>query len=386
MAKKLVWGKFSTDHLRVDEEDDIYESFPFLGLEGMSMVKLNQLCIGENSVRGIKVYESSKKVGLESSLFHGWDRTSWPIPFIDTENRKEVFDRRHTVTVLRELNTSVNIADDVPGAEYIRVFPTDGGVFNEFTDQSILTMAAMWGNVFGPTVDDSKDHQYETSVARIIKNELDDDYREYHGLDPIEEDLINKSFIREVLKYMGCFDRYNHNDTTINRIAGRILDALTSEDSVVGKLGQNNNEEDVLEFIKNSPDWKDHNTDDDKYIYVVQQIRDTDTFCFTYAERLLTRVCNNEKKSPQKITKVLIWNKSEANDPKKIVAARKRFKSRLNSSYQARRNNALEPVEKILNQKMIPYKQLSELKLEVWSMNQIEGEDEPFEMAFDTEE
>ena len=41
-------------------------------------------------------------------------------------------------------------------------------------------MAAMWGNVFGPTVDDSKDHQYETSVARIIKNELDDDYREYH--------------------------------------------------------------------------------------------------------------------------------------------------------------------------------------------------------------
>ena len=48
MAKKLVWGKFSTDHLRVDEEDDIYESFPFLGLEGMSMVKLNQLCIGVN--------------------------------------------------------------------------------------------------------------------------------------------------------------------------------------------------------------------------------------------------------------------------------------------------------------------------------------------------
>ena len=84
--------------------------------------------------------------------------------------------------------------------------------------------------------------------------------------------ILNKSFIREVLKYMGCFERYNHNDTTINRIAGRILDALTSEDSVVGKLGQNNNEEDVVKFVKNSPDWQDHNTEDDKYIYVVQQV------------------------------------------------------------------------------------------------------------------
>ena len=41
--------------VEVEEEDDIYESFPFLELEGMSMVKLNQLCIGENSVRGIKI-------------------------------------------------------------------------------------------------------------------------------------------------------------------------------------------------------------------------------------------------------------------------------------------------------------------------------------------
>lgn len=350
------------------------------------MVKLNELQIGDNAVRGLNDTVSQKVVGLSGSLFYGWDRTSWPIPFVQIAENKEAFDRRHTVKVCNKIAETIQAANDVPGAEYERSYPSNVGVFNAFLDKSILTMAAMWGNVYGPIVEDTKDHMFETACVRIIKDEQTYSLRPRYGLEPHEEDLANKAFIKTLLKYMGCYQRYNNNEMVINRIAGRIYDALQDENSVVGKLGKNNNEEEIEKFIDDSPDWKPHNTEDDNYIYVVQQIRDKDTFCYTYAERLLTRVCQNEKSKPNKITKVLVWNKIEGSQAKKVVAARNMFKKRLNSSWQGRRNNALEPVEQLLQKDIVPRKKLSNLKLEIWNMHQIDGEDEPFEMAFDTEE
>ena len=391
MAKKLRWGSFSTDDLVINQEDDIFAPFPFLSLIGLLMVKLNELHITENAVRGLNDTVSQKIVGLTGSLFYGWDRTSWPIPFVQLPELKEAFDRRHTVKVCRSIADKVQAANDVPAAEYKRVYPSNGGVFNSFLDTSILTMAAMWGNVHGPIVEDTKDHMFETACKRIIDDEQgDDSKRPLYGLEPHDENLIDKNFIRTLLKYMGCYQRYNNNEMVVNRIVGRVYDALQDEDSVVGKLGKNNNEEDIDKFINNSPDWGVHNTEDDNYIYVVQQIRDTDTFCYTYAERLLTRVCQNEKLKPNKITKVLIWNKSEASEAKKIVASRNKFKKRLNSSWQARRDNVLAPLNASnggpVGENYMISKKLSDLKVEIWNMHQIEGEDEPFEMAFDTEE
>ena len=83
MAKKLPWGSFSHEDLVINHEDDIYTRFPFLSLVGLLMVKLNELRIGDNAVRGIKDTVSQKLVGLAGSLFYGWDRTSWPIPFMN---------------------------------------------------------------------------------------------------------------------------------------------------------------------------------------------------------------------------------------------------------------------------------------------------------------
>jgi len=386
MAKKLPWGSFSTNDLVINKEDDIYSPFPFLNLVGLKMVKLNELQIGDNAVRGLNDTVSQKVVGLSGSLFYGWDRTSWPIPFVQIAENKEAFDRRHTVKVCNKIAETIQAANDVPGAEYERSYPSNAGVFNAFLDKSILTMAAMWGNVYGPIVEDTKDHMFETACVRIIKDEQTYSLRPRYGLEPHEEDLANKAFIKTLLKHMGCYQRYNNNEMVINRIAGRIYDALQDENSVVGKLGKNNNDEEIEKFIDDSPDWKPHNTEDDNYIYVVQQIRDTDTFCYTYAERLLTRVCQNEKSKPNKITKVLVWNKIEGSQAKKVVAARNMFKKRLNSSWQGRRNNALEPVEQLLQKDIVPRKKLSNLKLEIWNMHQIDGEEDPFEMAFDIEE
>ena len=377
MAKKLPWGSFSHEDLRVDREDDIYQNFPFLNFIGMLMVKINELRIGDNAVRSIQDTLSQKIVGLTGSLFNGWDRTSWPIPFvkIDTEDTqdKEAFDRRHTIKVCRGFKH----VDEVPGAEYERVYPKNGGIFNEFDFNSILTMAAMWGNVFGPIVEDTKEHNYETACVNILKVEKN----------KTDENLLTKPFVRSMLKYMGCFQRYNNNNTVINRIAGRVLDALKDPENVTGKLAINNNRSSVDKFIDESDDWQPHNTENDNFFFEVITIQDNDSFAHTYAEKLLTRVCKrqNDEKTRQKITKVLLYNESNSNNPRKIVDSRLKFKDRLNSSWTIRRDNVLTPVLGLFNFD-IHVQKLSDLNLEIWNFHQIEDEDEPFEMAFDKEE
>ena len=343
----------------------------------MLMVKINELRIGDNAVRSIQDTLSQKIVGLTGSLFNGWDRTSWPIPFvkIDTEDTqdKEAFDRRHTIKVCRGFKH----VDEVPGAEYERVYPKNGGIFNEFDFNSILTMAAMWGNVFGPIVEDTKEHNYETACVNILKVEKN----------KTDENLLTKPFVRSMLKYMGCFQRYNDNSTVINRIAGRVLDALKDPENVTGKLAINNNRSSVDKFIDESDDWQPHNTENDNFFFEVITIQDNDSFAHTYAEKLLTRVCKrqNDEKTRQKITKVLLYNESNSNNPQKIVASRLKFKDRLNSSWTIRRDNVLTPVLGLFNFD-IHVQKLSDLNLEIWNFHQIEDEDEPFEMAFDKEE
>lgn len=375
MAKKLPWGTFSTDDLVIDCEDDIYASFPFLGLVNLLMVKIKELRIGDNAVRGIKDTVNQKLVGLSGSLFYGWDRTSWPVPFfrVDTIEiqDKEAFDRRHTVKVCRN-NQAV---EELPGAEYERIRPENGGIFNDFLDQSILTMAAMWGNVYGPIAEDTKDYMFETACIHIIRDEID-----RH-----DEDLLTRSFVRSLLKFMGCYTRYNDNTTVVERIVTKILDSLRDPEAVVGQLTINNNESDLENFIKNSNDWGNDNTETDTHVFIIITIQDNKSLAQTYAEKLLTRVCKIEKDEPLKTIKVMLYNKENSNNAKKIVAARIKIKEALNNSWYTRRDNVLLPVEQIVQPVMLDNyrKKLSDLNLEIWNMNQLDDEDEPFEMSFD---
>ena len=372
MAKKLPWGSFSHEDLVIDEQDDIYELFPFLSLVGILMVKVNELRIGDNAVRGIKDTVNQKLVGLSGSLFYGWDRTSWPIPFMNIHKIKEAFDRRHTVKVCRN-NPQ---AAEAPGAEYKRVYPENGGVYNDFLDKSILTMAAMWGNVFGPIAEDTKDYMFVTACVSIIRDEI-----ERHD----DSDILTRPFVRNLLRYMGCYTRYNDNEMVVERIVTKVLDSLRDPETVVGQLTINNNKSDLETFINNSDDWKDHNIETDTHFYIVRTIQDNISLCQAYAEKLLTTVCLFEKKHPEKIVKVILWNEENANNAKKIVSSRIKFKDSLNRAWTARRDNVLLPVEQILNKDIVPHKKLNDLNLEIWNMNQLDDEDEPFEMAFDTD-
>tara|TARA_A100001391_G_scaffold189998_1_gene161951 strand:- start:63 stop:1232 length:1170 start_codon:yes stop_codon:yes gene_type:complete len=383
MAKKLPWGSFSHEDLRVDHEDDIYSSFAFLKLKVMTMVELSELRISDNAVRGIKDTVSQKLVGLSGSLFYGWDRTSWPVPFMIVNGELIVFDRRHTVKVCRNItNQSVQKISSLPGAEYVRHYPKNGGIINDFSDRSILILAAMYGNVHGPIADDTRDYMFETACIQIISNE-----ENRHG-EEVSSKITTRQFVRDLLKHMGCFTRYNNNDMVINRIVTKVLDSFKDPQTQKGKLTINNNPSDLDDFITRSEDWGHSNTSNDTTVFSVLRIHDNDAHNRTYAERLLHTACKLEANLPEgqnpKLYKIMLYNEKNSKDASKITAARRSFVKSLNEIWYIRRDNVLAPVKKMFNFE-IPSKKLNDFNMEIWCMNQIEDEDEPYELLFDTE-
>lgn len=383
MAKKLKWGSFTHEDLVVDHEDDIYADFLFLRLkkDGLGTDKARNFHTTDNNVRGTKLFDASKCVGLGGSFIYGWDRTSWPIPYYrKSPDIKEAFDRRHTLNVLTS-GLFINIDPDVPDAEYERVYPANGGNFNLFHIDSILTMASMWGNVKGPIADDTKDYHYVAAASIILTKELDRDVDwEMANDDPI----TSREFIERMLLHMGCHDRYNHNDRVIKRLITAIQNAISDDESVANVITVNNNKEDYNNWIEDNEGWGVHNTEDANYHFIYVPLQDNDSFCFTYAERILTSTCKNAKKSPNKITRVMLYNEGNSTDSVRIVKSRKKFVKRLNSSWYTRRDNAISEIpDNLLDLKKEFRKKLSDLPLEVWHFHQLKTESEPVEMIID---
>ena len=224
MAHKLPWGSnFSIDDLVVNETDDIYQDFPFLKLKenGLNMTPIGELhSPNENTVRGTTGFIKQKQQAIKGSIKKGWDRTSFPIPFLMIKKNKTIFDRRHTHSACQELDIEFGNVGDVPTAEYERVYPKIGGIINSFSDESIAMMASMWGNVYGPIADDTKDHQFENTIVRILKNES-------KRLDVDVHTLFSVDVAQLLFKYMGGHDRYQ-DPRTITRIPNNAVAALTS--------------------------------------------------------------------------------------------------------------------------------------------------------------
>ena len=380
MAKKLSWrSNFSIEDLRVDLEDDIYAAFPFLALIGMWMLDKTELTVTTNLVRGIKDTVAQKLVGLQGSLFYGWDRTSWPIPWMKINDGKRIFDRRHT---LKSCNAIPGISD-VPTAGYERVYPDFGKFINDFLDESILVIAAMWGNVYGPIVEDTKDHMYVTAVSAILSKEKK---REVFS----DFELITRDNIKFILKWMGCYDRYNNQETVVNRIVTQIMDVFDDPESVANKVSHDFNENDVLTFIAKSDEWFKHCNSDGQLVgdtvYILKAIEDSRSFLRRYADDVIRKACENQKDGNS--TKVLLYNKANK-QAKKIANSRKVFKQFLNESWVLRRENVLEPLSASnggpVGENYMIRKTLTDLDLDIWVKDQIEGEEEPFPMNFDLE-
>lgn len=364
MAKQLEWGTFSIQDLRVDADDDIFSKFPFLKLLCFEMISKNLLEATDNLVRGMYGTDDSKITGLSGSLPDGWDRTSLPIPYLNFKGFRKIFDRRHTLKVVKALSCVL----DVPAAQYERVYPEGFDMINEFSTDSILTMAGVWGNVFGPIKDDAKDHHFVAAAVNIFKNE---------DISP------DRQQVGEVLNYMGIRERYSYNKSVINRVITDVLSELGDPNTVANKMSYDTDKDSIDNFISESKEWQPDGTVTETTVYIVKAIEDNSGFLSKYADDITRKVCEVEKEfESEKLIKVLLYNKSNKQS-KKIANSRKVFNEKIVSQWQLRRDSALKPIETILNPEIISRKKLSDFNLEIWVKDQIEGETEPFQMRLD---
>ena len=393
MAKKLPWNNdFTTNDLVINWEDDIYNGFPFLKLKGngLSMKLLTDLTApDDNMVRGITKsgsrsvdgLKSEKLVGLRGSLQHGWDRTSWPIPFMFVNGENQIFDRRHTYHVIKEMAKECSNVSEVPTAEYVRVKSKLGGIINKFSDASIQMMAAMWGNVYGPIADDTKDHQFVGSITKILR-------QEQVLLSASKNTIFTIDVIKDVFKYMGGEDRYPNDSRTQNRIVNCVHSNVheTKKTDSSGTPCINNNIDAYHAFIRDdSNEWLPNNKEDKISNTVYRNyVISSNTYHITDAVRkLLKSICKEEQNDDPRTTKVLLYNKEDSDQSVKIEKSRDNFENALAELYYPIRDAALHPVKEHYGKEFpIPKKSLNDFDLEVYAMHQIDGEQEPVRLTF----
>ena len=361
MAKKIAWETISENDLRVDRDDDPFLDFPLLKLDDIHIVPKSELQVTTNSVRGRKDTGDEKRTALTCSLEQGWDRHSWPIPYmIDgcETVQKEIFDRRHT----RRAADEHSFIKRLPAARYTRIHNEQLGWLNELPDRAIRECAGIWANVVSPVPADAKNHHFVSAAQNVFNF--------------IGNNTPSKNEIKELIEVlMGAKKRYNHRGT-ITGIINDVYESYRSDNNFVGKVSHDTDKCDVENFVSQPDnDFKPHDFSDEFTHNIIKGIEDSTSFLKRYADDVIRRAIeiNNEGK----VAKFLVYNYKNT-QAKKIQKSRDEFIDHMIYSWNLRRDNILLPVENVINKNFIPCKKLSELDIEIWFKDQIEGEDAPF--------
>jgi hypothetical protein len=135
-------------------------------------------------------------------------------------------------------------------------------------------------------------------------------------------------------------------------------------------------------YIEESDEWLPNNKEDDVTKYWTKMISKNTWHMSDIVRQLTMTVCKEDlNKGPKaKLTKVILYNDKQSNKSDDIRRSRAEFEKQFQEMFETIRDSVLLPVEKVLNKDVIPRKELSDYKLEVYAMNQIEGEEEPFRL------
>ncbi len=388
MAKKLPWGSFTHKDLVLKKDDDPVAEFPYLELAELGMNPVTELSApNENTTRGTAALIPTRTQAIFSSIKCGWDRASWPIPFVLVDNRKEIFDRRHTFASCQQVADSFTNILDLPTARYKRVYNPKGGLINKFSDKSISMIVSVYCNVNSPVPENVKDHEFIRSIIRILKHESTLGHTPKH-------ELYTLDLCKQIFKEMGGYERYE-DPRTLSRIPNNAHTTLLEKDEedVGGTNTINNNfisghkDNSIDKFIFDNDGWQQHNSSDDTTHYSAYAISKTEWHTKQTANAIIDKCIELERTAKEsgerpKKSKVLVYNENQANQANMIVKSRNVLKNCMNKVWYTRRDSVLDPVEGVLVKDMIPRKLLSEFDLEIWVLNQLEGE-EPYELTYD---
>ena len=390
IGKRLAWdSNFTIKSLEKEgltaEHNPLYR-FPFLALKGLRMEDVDVLiCPSCNSPRGYRDIFVGKQEPLANSLIEGWWVHSWLIPLL----KGIYFDRRHTVKTILELNRLNLInAKYIPVADYERVYIDHEPLISSFTDDSIMQMAGMMGNVVKGDDDAQGDH-FVNTCQEIIK-------REYTISGNSE--LKSKEFIRRMLTYMGAGIRFSDKKGYVstglpNRVWNHFNTVATpgAGQKTFGVEDINRNK-----FINDSDDWADgcwnNHEEDNEYMYrvfVLDNIEDHQRILYQKITQWMYKLDNEARNKPTvtqetvepRTFKVLLWckqtNKFEAAHAPNIISSRDKFKTGFRNYFYDTRSSVTSNFEVALPKNYEENcKHLSDYKLEIHFKPQVEGEDE----------
>jgi len=354
MALKIAFNQLTIDKLLITTEDDPHRNFPLLRLKKLDVVPPSTLVNTTNHARGTKDTGSEKVEAIICSMRGGWDRTSWPIPYMVISDINQIFDRRHTLNGTKKVK-----AKRVPAAEYERVSHPD---YDWLSDLSVLEIAAIRSNVFSPVPADTKDHHFIHSTVNI-----------FH-IEKIKDPTRDQ--IRQILSLMGIADRYRHK-STIERIVTSILKELSDDSSVASKVSHTTDKKEIETWLNDSTEFYDnYETEDTIYISKTMD----KGFNNRYASDVLRKMC--EARVKQKKLKVLAYSLHTSSTV--IKNDRDTFKEQMIYLWNLFRDVNVNPFTQILNEDMVNTCKLNleDFDMEIWIKDQIEGETKPYLLSF----
>lgn len=356
--KKVPFAELTTQKLRITREDDPLANFPLLKMRGdFNMVNISSLVATINAARGC-AKEHGNVDALSASMFRGWDPGSWPFPYININGKFELIDRRHTKSAAESL-----LIKQAPGVEYVRSFCEE---WDFLSLQAVLILAAVRFNVDG-TTNATKDHFVHAILTVCDMDNLDN------------TDIL---LVRGLLDLAGVNERYNHKNP-ITCIENQIIKFDKGLDGAVS-MTKNSTDEDFAKVMDNLPSFGDNQVDKDgtKLFTMVADKR----FNKRYAWDLLRHIWEAEQNGES--VRILVRSKSTTargirDDRQDLFEKVVEYCNLAYNSYREFASEAMnESLPSYISGIELPRKGVENLPGEVFTLHQLDGEEEPSQVDF----
>jgi hypothetical protein len=349
--KKIPFNELTLEKLKWDRDDDPLIDFPLLKMRAFVMCSLKTLTVTINEARGCSK-EHGNVDAITASFKRGWDVGQCPFPYMIIDNKKQLIDRRHSKSAAQSL-----FIEKVPAIEYIRVKDSK---WDFLSDESVLILAAVRFNVDGTT--NAKKEHFQHAVLTVCKKE---------GLKNTDKTLVD-----DLLDIMGINERYSHQQP-ITEIKNKILDHT---DIVNIGTTKNSTDEEFEEVLDKLPEFGQNQTD--KYGTILHTMVSDKKFNKRYAWDLLRHLLEAEREG--KNIRILV--RSKATTTRGVMEDRDDLLNKVveycNLSYDSYRTFASELLNDskpsyISGDIELPIKGVENLPGEVYTLHQLEDEEEP---------
>ena len=338
-----------SEMIEVSKEDG--PNYPLLSFVGFDVRNPNQINPTKaNYPRKTERSKGNVDVLIASTFGQRWATKSWPLSiFVGEGKEEELFDRRHTLTAIKE-----NKFPLAPAALYER--KKTGNIFlDNLKESSVLTLSGLYVNGTDGTVNSVRDDYVNVVKLVIEENNL-----------PLTKEVVD-----ELLSVTGVEERYSYRPM-ITSIVNAILDKKTKSTKVF-----NTTKEEQKEWISSNSSFGNNNYSSVDGVAVRSKVLDSQ-FTYRYAGDILKWAFQSWVKNER--IRVLVY--SNAEHESQIEAERTEITVVMEEVFSGPINYFSQKISSIFgNMITLPKVSISDLPIEIWAMPQIEGEEKAIQLV-----